>query len=169
MFMEYVPEIVLQKYVKENPELFKELVDGEDLHIQENDIRDKYPDLTFVVNNKIRIPVEVEWKTSNFLNHKHNPDVLTEGKGYDRPGFLLVAKIEPNINIGKIEQYQLDLVKFEQWFNDHALKLVQESTQELHKIDEERKLPKLWFTYLSLKGDGVTHFEEALRHQVWGV
>jgi hypothetical protein len=49
------------------------------------------------------------------------------------------------------------------------MELVTETTSSLHKIDQERKLPKLWFTYLSFKGDGVLHFESALRHQVWGI
>ncbi len=167
--MEWIPEKVLQKYVRDNPQKFAYLFDGMTPHIQFNDIMDRYPDLTFVIDNKVRIPVEVEWKTSNFLSHKHPPEILSEGKGYDRPGFLLVAKIEPQINVGNIEQYELDLTDFEKWFKQKSGELVSETTAELHKISNERKLPKLWFTYLSLKGDGVTHFETALKHQVWGV
>lgn len=167
--MEWVPEKVLQKYVRDNPKKFAYLFDGKIPHIQFNDIMDRYPDLTFVIDNKIRIPVEVEWKTSNFLSHKHPPEVISQGKGYDRPGFLLVGKKEPQVSIGNIDEYELDLRDFEKWFQEHSDELVLETTAELHRIDEERKLPKLWFTYLSLKGDGVTHFEDALRHQVWGV
>ena len=167
--MEWIPEKVLQKYVRDNPQKFSYLFDGKTPHIQFNDIMDRYPDLTFVIDNKTRIPVEVEWKTSNFLAHKHSPEVLSEGKGYDRPGFLLVAKIEPQISVGNIEQFELDLEDFEKWFERKSGELVSETTEELHKISDERKLPKLWFTYLSLKGDGVTHFETALKYQVWGV
>lgn len=166
--MEWIPEIVLQKYVKDNPEHFKNIFDGKIPRIEYNRIRDNYPDLTFVIDNKITIPVEVEWKTSNFLSHKHDSKILTKGIGYDHPGFLLVAKKEENVKIGNIEQHELDLNKFEKWFVKDSINLVTETTKELH-IKDERIIPKLWFTYLSLKGDAIKHFEVALKHQVWGI
>jgi len=167
--MEWIPERVLQKYVRDNPGKFAYLFNGKIPFIEFNSIMDRYPDLIFVIDNKIRIPVEVEWKTSNFLSHKHAPEILSEGIGYDRPGFLLVAKKEPNVDVGNIEQFELSLEDFEKWFKEKSNELVSETTEELHKINEERKLPKLWFTYLSYKGDGVLHFETALKNQVWGV
>lgn len=166
--MEWIPEIVLQKYVRDNPEHFKNIFDGKIPRIEFNRIRDNYPDLTFVIDNKITIPVEVEWKTSNFLSHKHDSKILTKGIGYDRPGFLLVAKKEENVKIGNIEQHELDLNKFEKWFVEDSINLVTETTKELH-IKDERTIPKLWFAYLSLKGDAIKHFEPALKHQVWGI
>lgn len=165
--MMWIPEIVLQRYVQYNRKKFSDLFEGEITDITWNN--DSYPDLTFTIDGKLKIPVEVEWKTSNFIQHKHDPDVLSIGKGFDGKGILLVGKIEPDCEIGDIKQSQIDLQDFEKWFEKESGTLVRETTLELHKIDEERKLPKLWFTYLSFKGDGVLHFEDALRHQVWGV
>lgn len=165
--MEWIPEIVLQRYVKENKDKFSQYFDGKITHVEWRD--DRYPDLVFVIDNKIRIPVEVEWKTSNFLSHKHDPEVLSLGKGYDGKGLLFVAKKEPNYDVGNIEQVEISLKDFEKWFERTSGELVKETTEQLHKIDEERKLPKLWFTHLTFKGDGVLHFETALKNQVWGI
>lgn len=46
---------------------------------------------------------------------------------------------------------------------------MEETTKSLHEIDDERQLPKLWFTYIGQKGDAIKHFEHALQHQIWGV
>ncbi len=160
--MEWIPERVLQKYVKDNKEKFAKYFEGEITSVIWNN--DRYPDLTFVIDDKKQIPVEVEWKTSNFLAHRHPPEVLTENEG-----ILLVGKIEPDCDIGKIKQIELSLEDFEKWFAKTSSELVKETTEDLHKIDHQRQIPKLWFTYLSFKGDAVTHFETALRHQVWGI
>ena len=166
--VEWIPEKVLQKYVRDNPEHFKNFFDGKIPRIEFNRIMDNYPDLTFIIDNKITIPVEVEWKTSNFLSHKHDSKILTTGIGYDRPGFLLVGKKEENVKIGNIIQHEIDLSKFEKWFVKNSGDLVNETTKELHEEDE-RTLPKLWLAYLSLKGNAIKHFENALQHQVWGI
>lgn len=163
--MEWIPEKVLQRFVKENPQLFQQYFldrfNSKISYIRYNIPIDRYPDLFFVLEDKREIPVEVEWKTSNF---DHELDVLIEGEG-----FLFVGKIEPDYDVGAIKQIEIPLTEFEKWFEKHASELVTETTSSLHKIDQERKLPKLWFTYLSFKGDGVLHFESALKHQVWGI
>ena len=82
--MEWIPEKVLQRYVKENPHLFQDHFDAKISYVRFNQPFDRYPDLYFVLEDKREIPVEVEWKTSNF---NHNPDVLIEGNG-----FLFVGK-----------------------------------------------------------------------------
>ena len=166
--MEWIPEKVLQKYVRDNPEHFKEIFDGKIPWIEFNRILDKYPDLVFIIDNKITIPVEVEWKTSNFLTHKHNPNILTKGIGYDKPGFLLVGKKEENVKIGNIKQFKIDLKKFEKWFIDNSDELVLETKKEIH-IEDERTTPKLWMCYLSAKGNAVKNFQIGLKHEVWGI
>ena len=100
--MEWIPESVLQKYVKDNMKKFSDYFDGEITHVEWRNGR--YPDLVFVIDNKIRIPVEVEWKTSNFLSHKHNPEILSQGIGYDGKRLLFVGKIEPGVDVGNIKQ-----------------------------------------------------------------
>jgi len=160
--MEWIPERVLQKYVQKNKEKFAKHFDGTITSVIWNN--DRYPDLTFVIDGNIEIPVEVEWKTSNFIQHKHPPEVLLEGDG-----LLIVGKIEPECDVGKIKQVELSLEDFEKWFKRNSGWLVKETTKGLHEIDKKRTIPKLWFTYLSFKGDAVTHFETALKHQVWGI
>jgi len=160
--MEWIPERVLQKYVQKNKEKFAKHFDGTITSVLWND--DRYPDLTFVIDGDKKIPVEVEWKTSNFIQHKHPPEVLLDGNG-----LLIVGKIEPECDVGKIKQVELNLEDFEKWFQKNSEWLVKETTKDLHEIDKKRTIPKLWFTYLSFKGDGVSHFETALKHQVWGI
>jgi len=160
--MEWIPERVLQRYVLENKEKFAKYFDGKITHVDWND--DRYPDLTFIIDENRKIPVEIEWKTSNFLHHKHDPDVLTRNNG-----LLIVGKIEPEFDVGKIKQIELNLKDFEKWFKKRSDWLVKDTTKELHEIDQQRTIPKLWFTYLSLKGDAVKHFETALKHEVWGI
>ena len=77
--MEWIPERVLQKYVQKNKEKFAKHFDGTITSVTWNN--DRYPDLTFVIDGDKEIPVEVEWKTSNFIQHKHPPEVLLEGNG----------------------------------------------------------------------------------------
>ena len=60
--MEWIPESVLQKYVKDNMKKFSDYFDGEITHVEWRN--DRYPDLVFVIDNKIRIPVEVDVKWS---------------------------------------------------------------------------------------------------------
>lgn len=160
--MEWIPERVLQRYVKENKEKFDKYFNGTISEVILNN--DIYPDLYFIIDGKKQVPVEVEWKTSNFLQHKHPPEVLIENNG-----MLFVCKIEKNCDVGKIKQVEIKLDDFEKWFEKNSLTLARETTENLKKLDSKRTIPKLWFTYLSFKGGGVTHFETALKHQVWGI
>ena len=123
--MEWIPELVLQKYVKDNMEKFSDYFDGKITYVEWRN--DRYPDLVFVIDNKIRIPVEVEWKTSNFLSHKHDPEILSQGIGYDGKGLLFVGRIEPNVDVGNIKQVEISLTDFEKWFSQVSGTLVKET------------------------------------------
>lgn len=163
--MEWIPEKVLQRYVLENyqefQQEFEKLFNSKISYVRYNQPIDRYPDLFFVLEDRREIPVEVEWKTSNF---NHPPEVLLE-----QNGLIFVGKIEKDFDVGSIKQVEISLEKFEKWFEKNSKKLVTETTKSLHKIGKERKLPKLWFTYLSQKGDAIKHFGPALKHQVWGI
>ncbi len=159
--MEWIPEKVLQRFVLEEFQIFQKYFDVKISYVRYNQPMDRYPDLYFVLEDKREIPVEVEWKTSNF---DHNPDVLIQ-----QNGFIFVGIIEPDVDVGSIKQVVIPLDKFEKWFEKNAQKLVVETTKSLHEIDQKRELPKLWFTYLSAKGNSIKHFQTGLKHQVWGV
>ena len=159
--MEWVPEKVLQRFVLEEYKIFQKYFNAKISYVRYNQPIDRYPDLYFVLEDKREIPVEVEWKTSNF---DHNPDVLIE-----QNGFIFVGIIEPNVDVGSIKQVVIPLDKFEKWFEKNSQKLIIETTKSLHEIDQIRELPKLWFTYLSAKGNSIKHFQTGLKHQVWGV
>ncbi len=159
--MEWVPEKVLQRFVLEEYQIFQKYFDTKISHVRYNQPIDRYPDLYFVLEDKREIPVEVEWKTSNF---DHNPDVLIQ-----QNGFIFTGIIEPDVDVVSIKQVEIPLDKFEKWFEKKSLKLVTETTKSLHAIDQTRELPKLWFTYLSAKGDSIKHFQTGLKYQVWGV
>ena len=68
--MEWIPEKVLQRYVLENYQQFQEefqkLFNAKISYVRYNQPIDRFPDLFFVLEDKREIPVEVEWKTSNF-------------------------------------------------------------------------------------------------------
>ena len=127
--MLYIPEIVLQEFVKEKFQIFQKHFEKKILYVRNNTPRDKYPDLYFVLEDKTEIPVEVEWKTSNF---DHNPDILIE-----QNGFIFTAIIEPDVRIGAIKQIKIPLDKFEKWYEANAKKLVKETTEDLKKIEVE--------------------------------
>ena len=162
--MEGVPEKVLQRFVLEEYKIFQKYFDAKISYVRYNQPIDTYPDLYFVLEDKREIPVEVEWKTSNFLSHKHDSDILIQQKG-----FIFVGIIEPDVDVGSIKQFLIPLDKFEKWFEKNSQKLITETTKSLHEIDQKRELPKLWFTYLSAKGNSIKHFQTGLKHQVWGV
>lgn len=156
----WVRERVLQRYVIENPSHFKPF--GLKI-INVKDNKDEYPDLYFILENGKEIPAEVEWKSSNFVTHKHDITLLKENQG-------VVLVIEKDQDLGfEIPQLLISSEKFEKWFTDNALRIIQDTTAPYKKSKKERKIPKLWFSYLSLKAGGVSDFENALKHHTWGV
>ena len=163
--MEWIPEKVLQQYILENYRLFQDVFqtrfNSRIAYVRTNKPIDRYPDLYFVLENKQEIPVEVEWKSSNF---DHDPQILI-----DQNGYVFAGIVEPDYDIGSIKQVQVNLKDFENWFVKNSEKLVKETTHSLHEIDRERLLPKLWFTYLGQKGDAINHFETALEYQIWEI
>jgi hypothetical protein len=72
--MEWIPEKVLQRYVVENFQKFQDefqnRFNSKINYARHNKPIDKYPDIYFVLEDKQEIPIEVEWKTSNF---DHDP------------------------------------------------------------------------------------------------
>ena len=75
--MKLVPEVILHRYIQDKFEQFQEtfekLFDSRISYVRRNVPEDKFPDLYFVLEDKREIPVEVEWKTSNF-DHTDNLD-----------------------------------------------------------------------------------------------
>jgi len=156
----WLRERVLQRYVIENKSKFKPF-GKKILSIQDN--KDKYPDLYFTLDDGKEIPAEVEWKSSNFVQHGHD---ISELK--DNQGVVLVCEKDQDLGF-EIPQIQIDISDFEKWFTANSLKIIQDTTKPYKKTDKQRKIPKLWFSYLSLKAGGVSDFENALKHHIWGV
>ncbi|MDH3764932.1 MAG: hypothetical protein OER82_03890 [Nitrosopumilus sp.] len=156
----WLRERVLQRYVIENKSKFKPF-GKKILSIQDN--KDKYPDLYFTLNDGKEIPAEVEWKSSNFVQHDHDIPELK-----DNQGVVLVCEKDQDLGF-EIPQIQIDISDFEKWFTANSLKIIQDTTKPYKKTDKQRKIPKLWFSYLSLKAGGVSDFENALKHNTWGV
>ena len=156
----WLKERVLQRYVIENPSKFKPF-GLKILNIRDN--KDKYPDLYFVLENGNEIPAEIEWKSSNFVSHKHDITVLKENQG-------VVLVLEKDQDLGfEIPQLIIDVKDFEKWFTENSLRIIQDTTMVYKKSKIERKIPKLWFSYLSLKAGGVSDFHKALESHTWGV
>ena len=156
----WLRERVLQRYVIENKSKFKPF-GKKILSIRDN--KDKYPDLYCTLDDGVEVPTEVEWKSSNFVQHGHDISELKENQG-----FVLVCEKDQDLGF-EIPQIQIDISDFEKWFTQNALRIIQDTTEPYKKEQKERKIPKLWFSYLSLKAGGVSDFELALNHHTWGV
>jgi len=155
----WLKERVLQRYVIENCTQFK--VNGQKA-VKARDNRDRFPDVYFILENNDEVPVEVEWQTSNFIQHGHDLDYIKENNGC-----LIVC--DQNLDLGKVHQIKIDIQKFEDWFEKNAKRIIQDTTEPYKKKDKTRTNPKLWFTYISLKAGGASDFKKALKAHTWGI
>ena len=156
----WLKERVLQRYVLENYSKFRPF-DQKIINVRDN--KDRFPDLYCILENGKEIPAEVEWKSSNFVQHGHDINELK-----DNQGFLFVCEKDQDLGF-EIPQIEISIEDFENWFTKNSLKIIQDTTEPYKKQDKERKVPKLWFSYLSLKGGGVSDFDKALKNHTWGV
>ena len=167
--MKLVPEVILQRYIQDKfdqfQNTFEKLFDSRISYVRRNVPEDKFPDLYFVLEDKREIPIEVEWKTSNF-DHADNSEFTSFVK---QNGIVMVAIEEKNSSLGSIKQLTVSLDKFEKWFENNAKNIVQESLIPLREMQKKQRLPKLWLTLLTKKGGALGHFEPALKHQTWGI
>ena len=167
--MKLVPEIILQRYIQDKFEqfqnIFEKLFDSRISYVRRNVPEDKFPDLFFVLENKREIPVEVEWKTSNF-DHTNNSEFSSF---VEQGGLVIVAIEEKNSSLGSIKQLTISLDDFEKWFVSNAKLIVEESVKPLRELQKKKRLPKLWITLLTKKGGALGHFEPALKYQTWGI
>lgn len=65
----WLRERVIQRYVIKNKSKFKPF-EMKIFNIQDN--KGKYPDLYCTLENGKEVPAEVEWKSSNFVQHGHD-------------------------------------------------------------------------------------------------
>ena len=85
----WLRERVLQRYVIENFSKYKPF--GLKIISKPEDNKDKFPDLWCHLENGKRVPAEVEWKSSNFVQHKHDLNFIRENEG-----FLFVCEDDQN-------------------------------------------------------------------------
>ncbi|MGI0010839.1 MAG: hypothetical protein ACREAE_05520 [Nitrosopumilaceae archaeon] len=156
----WLKERVLQRYVLENYSKFRPF-DQKIISVRDN--KDRFPDLYCILDNGKEVPAEVEWKSSNFVQHGHDINELK-----DNQGFLFVCEKDQDLGF-EIPQIEINIEDFENWFTKNSLKIIQDTTESYKKQDKERKIPKLWFSYLSLKAGGVSDFDKALKSHTWGV
>jgi hypothetical protein len=155
----WLKERVLQRYVIETCTQFK--VNGYKA-VRARDNKDKFPDVYFTLENNEEVPVEVEWQTTNFIQHGHDLNVIKENNG-------CVIVCNNNLDLGKVQQIKIDIKKFEDWFEKNAKRIIQDTTEPYKKKDNSRTNPKLWLTYISLKAGGDSDFKKALKAKTWGV
>ena len=156
----WLRERVLQRYVIENFAKYRPF--GLKIIATPEDNKDKFPDLWCHLENGKRVPAEVEWKSSNFVQHKHDLNFIKENEG-----FLFVCEDDHNLG-DDILREKIDIDDFENWFVNNSRQIIQDTTDPYKKRSQQRP-PKLWFSYLSLKGDGVNDFQLALKHHTWGI
>jgi len=156
----WLKERVLQRYVLENYSKFRPF-DQKIINVRDN--KDRFPDLYCILDNGKEVPAEVEWKSSNFVQHGHDINELKNNQG-----FLFVCEKDQDLGF-EIPQIEINIEDFENWFTKNSLKIIQDTTEPYKKQNNERKIPKLWFSYLSLKAGGVSDFDKALKSHTWGV
>lgn len=156
----WLRERVLQRYVLENYTKFRPF--GQKI-ISVKDNKDRYPDIFCILEDGKEVPVEIEWRTSNFVQHGHDINELK-----DNHGFVMVLERDQDLGF-EVPQIMIDVLDFESWFTKNSLKIIQDTTESYKKSDKERKIPKLWFSYLSLKAGGVSDFDKAIKSHTWGV
>jgi len=156
-----IKERALQLYVKENPSKFQREVGQKIIRVDDNN--DRFPDLHFTLADGRRIPIEVEWRTSNFKRHGHSLNVII-----DEEGFVLVCEDDEPLGYDT-KPIKIDVNDFENWFEKNSLRLIRDTTAPYKNTKSKIKESKLLFTYLSLKAGGVSDFELALKHHTWGV
>lgn len=156
----WLRERVLQRYVIENFSKYKPF--GLKIISKPEDNKDKFPDLWCHLENGKRVPAEVEWKSSNFVQHKHDLNFIRENEG-----FLFVCEDDQNLG-DEILREIIDIDDFEKWFVKNSLTIIQDTTRT-YKQSSTKRPPKLWFSYLSLKKGGVSDFELALKNHTWGI
>jgi len=155
----WLKERVLQRYVIETCTQFK--VNGFNV-VRARDNKDKFPDVYFTLENNEEVPVEVEWQTTNFIQHGHDLNLIKENNGC-----LIVCS--NNLDLGKIQQIKIDIEKFENWFEKNSKRIIQDTTELYKKKDKTRSNPKFWLTYVSLKAGGDSDYKKALKAKTWGV
>lgn len=154
-------ERFLQWYVIKNPHRLP-FINGKHV-VQVIDNLDRFPDLTLILDDSSAVHAEVEWKSSDFVAHGHPVDILRDGRGV-----VIVLTHDRDLGLG-VRQITLDVNDFEKWIVKNVQSLVRLTTEDI-RHPQPRTFPKLWFTYISLKGGGDKDFEEqALVGGVWGI
>jgi len=155
--VKWVDEKVLQKYFIENAHKYYHPVSKlKIISAQPNRIFDLYPDIFCTLEDKKEVPVEVEWKTSDF---NHDLSILKENNG-----FIVVLHQDDNFELGQIKIIEQD---FKIWFIKNADRLLTESLRDVRKEDTERKYPKLWFIYLNRHA--YNNYQKTVKQGVWGM
>lgn len=157
----WLKERILHRYIIEN---YKKYHHNGLKIIQVKDNKDQFPDLFCILENGKEVPVEIEWQSSNFVQHRHDINYLKENHG-----FLFVCLKDQDLGYD-VPQYLIKTDDFEKWFSDHSVEIVKDTLKE-YKTESrvQRAFPKLWFTYLSLKAGGSEHFKISLQRGVRGV
>jgi len=164
--MKWIDEKVLQRYFKESFERYNDWFtreyDKKLISVSFNSNFDKYPDLYGTLEGNEIIPIEVEWKTSNFESHKHDPNLLIDGNG-------LIVVLQNNLqDYASLKQLELNKNHFEKWFVENSQKIISESIEKAVDTKERiKRPPKLWFYYLS--ESALKNHDTSLSKGIYGV
>ena len=154
-------EKLLQRYWVENCKKFRRSDGTRILSGRYNRTFDRYPDTYCTLESGEEVPVEVEWRTSDFDRHKHD---ITELKNNN--GFLVVVKQDKNF---ELEQILISQDEFTKWFESNSKTIATDTLSSVTKKKSARSYPKLWLYYVS--GQPITrkNFEISLQMGIWGV
>src|SRR5436309_2675615 len=119
--VKWLPEIVLQRYFVERHSKYS--VRGHNIVSSRfNQPLDRYPDVSITLDDKVKVPVEIEWKTSDF---DHDIDVLRKAGG-------CIAVYQKD-QAFELDQLEIDKEDFKNWYISNAASIFADSVKELQE------------------------------------
>lgn len=131
------------------------------LSVRRNPNFGAYPD---IIENELsdhtRIPLEIEWYTTNFDLHHHDVNLLRS-----QNGILLV--FQKNASFA-VEQIEIDSEDFRTWFCSQANVIVEETIQAVQQMARRSDEPEVYLFYVPGTLRSRKNFKKALENGVWG-
>ncbi len=153
----WIEEKVIQRYWVENCKKYARKDGRKIITGRYNRTFDRYPDTYCTLSDGKEVPVEVEWRTTDF---DHPIEELRNNDGF-------IVVLEENDNF-ELEQITIKRNDFTKWFENNSRLIAENTIDSVIKTRTSRAYPKLWFIYVAKSA--VKNYEEISRKKgVWGV
>ena len=171
--VQWLDEKILQRYVLENPRKWNKFFEGKSIDkiIYNPKGFDDFPDLLFYLKGGGSIPVEVEWTSSKFKDHKHQINDIEKFAKFKRDkGFVLVGFRNTELVVRQETMFEKekDVDGFKKWLKKRSFPIVKDTLLEFSPTPRGNS-PILWIIYVNSERSGMTNYKKALESQTWGL